>query len=300
MIRPQFLNLLNSSFLLWLDHYILEKGGGFITGITSNYYPIGQIYYSGTNLYTYASPYQPQVTDYSITPKLMTGCYLSGSFINVGSSGLISIDYKSNRLFFDRNIGNSTKVSGVFSLNEVNIMSLTVAEDKILFETKMNLRNKTNITPTGIPNDSVTYPAIYVKDSDMSNKPYALGGLDKTTVNIGAFLFMETQYQLDTLKSILNDAKNEIFPLLTPDKNPYNALGGFKDNQIYNYNTLKTGYIAAGSGVYIDDVSVTTFGKGLGRTVYSELMALNPDVFWSVVDFDICRIRLPRSNANNL
>ncbi len=290
MLKPQYLNLLNSSFLLFLNNHILSKGLGYTTGVSSYYYPIGQVYYSGVNLYTYASPYQPQVFDSSITP-VMSGCYLSGSFITVGQSGLVDINRDKNQLYFSNYVGNYTKISGVFPLNEINILPLQISEQKLLFETKFALRNRTTVSLTGIPGDSVVYPSIYIKESQSNNVPYELGGTDETISEIGVFLFCENAYQLSALRSILTDAKNELFGVLTEDKMPFNVLGGYRNPAInYNYTTTTSGYKYY-SGVNINDVVVNSF---INRAINKDFMSLNPNVHLAVADFSLSRIRMSR------
>ena len=59
MIKPQFSNILNSSFLLWLNNHILKKGQAF-TNVSSPLYPISSQY---NGLTTYAAPYNQFVSD---------------------------------------------------------------------------------------------------------------------------------------------------------------------------------------------------------------------------------------------
>jgi hypothetical protein len=293
MIQPQFLNLLNSSFVLFLEHSILEKGQSYTTGVSSKYYPIGRTY---NNYYVYGSPVQPQVADASITVP-MTGIYINGTFYQRGVTPFVDIDYKNNRVILSSQANN---VSGYFPLSDINILPLDVSEEKLLFETKFNLKNQStnNITNfTGINNDEKTYPAIYYKSESMTNKPFAFGGVDESEVNVGLFLIMESKYQLDALCSILADFNKKNFALLTSDKMPYNYLGGFKETgSNFNYSILNTTYLSNNSGIYIKDVTI----NNSNRFYNADSNKLNPDVHFAVAQFDLCKPRLPRSNTNNL
>lgn len=291
MFTPQYLNLVNSSFLLFLEHQILEKGSGFVTGVNSRYYPIGRTY---NNYYVYASPVQPQICDESITSP-MTGVYVGSTFYQRGEGNFVDIDYKNNRTIFNAPVNN---VSGIFPLNDINILSLDISEEKLLFETKLKLRNQnSNIIPsnyTGLLNDEKSYPAIYVKSEGLVNKPFAFGGQDETAVNVGVFIFSDSKYQLDSVCSIINDMKLEYFALLTPDKMPFNVFGGLKNTgNNYNYTTLNTGYLAQNSGVYIRDVTINYFN----RFYSADFMKMNPDVYYAIGEFDLCRPRLSRQGG---
>jgi hypothetical protein len=288
MIQPQYLNLVNSSFLLWLDNYILEKGEGY-TSTNSQFYSISQTY---NNLFTYASPYQPIVADADITDP-PTGIYVNGVFYNRGDGGFVDFNYAKGQAYF------STKpagiVSGDFAVKDINILPLDISEDRLLFETKFDLRSKVNQTLSGLKSDAYTYPAAYVKCEYGRNEPFSFGGMDLSQTYVGVFLFCDSQYQLDAIKSILQDSAHTYVPLLTIDKFPYNIYGGLKETgSNFNYDTTVNNVVSAGSGVYIKDVQVTTFDREFVR----DFSQLNPDVYWAVVDFKLDRPRSPRASNN--
>jgi hypothetical protein len=289
MIQPQFLNLANSSFLLFLEHYILEKGSGFSTGVSSQYYPIGRTF---NNYYAYSSPYQPQIFDSSITVP-MTGIYVNGTFYQRGQGSFQDIDYKRNIAYFTAPV---SSVSGYFPINDINILPLEVPEEVLLFEKKFSLR-KPNSYLSGIQGDSYTYPCIYVKEVGSNNRPFAFGGEQESDVNIGLIILAESSYQLGAIKGILCDMQEEIFPFFTADKFPLNVFGGFKETgSNFNYNTLKTGYLAVNSGCYIKNVTVNSFD----RFQNADFSKLNPDVYYAIADVTFCKTRYPRSTSNNL
>jgi hypothetical protein len=226
----------------------------------------------------------------------MTGVYVGATFFKVGQGNLVGINYKTNRLFFNSQVSN---VSGVFPLNDINILPLDVSEEKLLFETKFKLRNQgtnTIISENTIKEDEKTYPAIYYSSQGLDNKPFELGGRDETTTKVNLFLICESKYQLDALSSILSDSKLEYFAFLTPDKMPFNYLGGFKNTGAnFNYNTLNTQYLSAGSGLYIKDVTIDNFN----RFQNADVSKLNSDVYFGIAEFELCKTRLPRNSSNN-
>ena len=290
-MRPQFLNLAHSSFLLFLNNYILKRGSG-VAPVSSKFYPIGQ---SINGVYTYAAPYQPIVYDSSICQP-MTGVYINSQPIQRGVSGFIDINYQKGEVYFNNNV-NQYQVSGDYMVAEIQVLPLTVSEEKLLLETKFNLRNKTTQTLSGLNSDSYTYPSIYVKGFKSDNTPYAFGGEELSDTTIGLFLLMSNSYQLDAIKSILTDMEQELVPFLTQDQFPFDIYGGFKNTgSNFNYDTLKTTYLNANSGMYVKDVVVNTYV----RQYESETKSLNPDVYWALADITICKTRFPRNIDNNL
>lgn len=288
MIQPQFLNLANSSFLLWLDNYILNKGSGYSV-VNSSFYPVNQIY---NGLYTYASPYQPFVADASIVNPI-TGIYVNGVYYNRGDGNFIDFNYAKGQAYFNAKVG---AITGACPIKEINILPLNVSEDKLLFETKFDLKSRVNQTATGLSSDSYTYPALYVKSESAGNQPFAFGGLDLSEIYVGVFMFCESQYQLDAVKSILQDSAHSYIPLLTQDKFPYNIYGGFKETgSNFNYQTLTNGIVSAGSGMYIKNVSISTYS----REFVQDFSKLNPSVYFAIADFKLEKPRYPRG-LNNL
>lgn len=291
MIKPQILNLINSSFLLWLENFLLRKGECYQTGVNSRFFPVGRTF---NNYYTYSSPVQPQICDGSITPP-MTGIFVGSNFYQRGQSPFVDINYKKNQVYFTSPVDN---VSGIFPLNEINILNLGISEEKLLFETKFDIRkNNISSSTTGISNDSYTCPSIYIKSQGLQSENFCFGGTDETTINMGAFLFFQDKYSLDACCSILSDSRLEHFGFFTPDKMPFNIFGGQKETgSNFNYSTLNNIYLQANSGVYIKDVTINSFR----REYFADFNKLNPDIYWALADFEICRVRNPRSSINNL
>jgi len=288
MIQPQYLNLVNSSFLLWLDHLILDKGGGYTT-VNTEFFPIGRTY---NGLFTYAAPYQPIICDSSIQLP-PTGIYVNGNYYNRGEGGFVDFNYSKGQAYFS-NKPNGI-VSGSFSVADINILPLNVSEDTLLFETKFDLRSRVNQSISGLKSNTYTYPAMYVKCEYGKNEEFAFGGVDLSQVNVGVFLFCDSQYQLDAVKSILQDSTHSYVPLLTADKFPFNIYGGFKETgSNYNYNDTVNGIVSAGSGVFIDEVIISSFDREFSR----DFRSLNPSVYWAIADFKLNRPRLPRVAYN--
>lgn len=285
MIKPQYLNLLNSSFLLWINNHILKRGQGFIN-TSSLFYPINTRY---NNYYTYSAPFQQIVSDFSINnANIPTGIYVNGSYLLKGQSGFVDINYDRAEVYFNSNVNRT--VSGNYALKDINVLYSNFSEQKLLFDTKFALRSKYPQNYTGLNKEEVTYPCIYVKSEAGGNEPLAFGGLDDSITHFGVYMFCESQYQLDALKSIIADSRHEYIPLFTTGEMPYNLLGGFNNNINFNYDVASSGKVSNGSGILITDVNITNFR----REVYGDFSKLNPDIYWAIADFTVSKPRYPR------
>lgn len=294
-MRPQYLNYVNSSFVLFLDNYILIKTSGFYSGLSTKFYPTNNKY---NNLFTYQSPYSNFIIDSSITTPI-TGIYINNMFITTGTSGFVGLNADKGQVYFSNNIGNNI-LSGVFATKEVAVLPLTISEEKLLFETRFNPRPKTSSNSisfsnvTGLAQDSYTYPAIYVKGFSNFSVPHAFGGLDLSTTNVGLMIVSENSFQCDAIKSILSDMREELVPFLTDF--PFDIYGNYKiTGQNYNYDSWVSGALFSGKYMYIDDVVVNSFK----REYNLDSSKLNPDVFFAIADVTLCKNRFPR-NSNNL
>ena len=164
-------------------------------------------------------------------------------------------------------------------------------EEQLLFETKLVLNPRTSdikIT-TGVDASVQTYPAIFVKDNGGRNEPFAFGGQDNTIVYTRAIIVADSQYEVDAIGSIFRDTQKEYIPLLTEAEQPFNAFGGYRDNVQYNYTGL-TNSKDESQKAFLDDVNISRFD----RTLENEVRKFNPNVYSSIIDFEITKVRFPR------
>jgi hypothetical protein len=286
-IAPQYENLMMSSLILWLDHELLKRGGYETVGAT--FYPMSRPANQG---YVFASPYAQLASDTSVAGvTVMTGVYLNGSYILKGQSGLADINYEKGQVYFTGTIPTNPRVSGNFSFKQINTTLLRDSEIKVIFEQKMNLKPKTNanIQFTGLANDEITYPVIFLRNEGGNNKAFAFGGTDETTTNIGCYLFLSSQFELDAIRNIIKDRRYDYIPLFSADQMPYNGLGGFKNNVNFNYTNATASKVLYGSGIFIKDVILTDFSK---RGLFQEVGSLTPDCFFGLAEFELCKPRL--------
>ena len=123
-----------------------------------------------------------------------------------------------------------------------------------------------------------------------SNSPIAFGGEDITTVNIRAIVLAQSQFELDAIGSIFRDTQKTLVPLFEESEMPFNSFGGYKDATQYNF-TEATSSKGSAASCFLEEV----FVSNMDRAISSKMRSLNPDVFTSVIDFELTNFRFPRN-----
>jgi len=279
----QYENRVVSSFLLWLDHTILKKGEAF-TNFGSDFFSVNSLY---QNYHTWGAPYKQFVADSSIpNVQVPTALTVSGSSVNVGSGPLAEVNYNEGQAYFHNPIV-AGQVSGNYSVKDFSTYLTNKAEQELLFETKISLRNATTQEVTGLAPNVQTYPAIFIKNNGGRNEPFAFGGTDMTKINARAIVLSDSAFSLDAACAIMKESTRKYVPVITSENLPFNALGVAKDGSIDYSGHMIPGIVDAGSGMYIGDVTVSKIIANRG-----DFNNLNPDVFSAFVDFDL---ELPRN-----
>jgi len=287
-MKPQFDNQVLSSFLLWFDNKLLTKGEAF-QNTTGQFYSVLDDYY-GYN--AYASSYSQIVADASVPgATIPMGLYAGNTLVNVGEGGddgLYAIDYNNGRSYWSG--AQSSDVTGSFAIKDFNVFLTNQTEDEILFQTQYTNRNQvSDVVPTGLQPDTKTYPVVYLKNAGGRNEPFAFGGQDNTIVYTRAIIVADSQYEVDAIGSIFRDTQKEYIPLLTEAEQPFNALGGYRDNVQYNYTGI-TDCKDESQKAFLDEVNISRFD----RTLENEVRKFNPNVYSSIIDFEISKVRFPR------
>ena len=300
-MKVQFDNRVMSSFLLWFDHTLLKEGEAF-TNTSSWFYPVENLH---TNLYTYGAPFKQFVSDESITGagaaqvdslvQIPTGIYLDGALIGTGTNDFSGINYEQGQVYFGSQITSpETRVSGNFAIKDFNVYLTNEPEEKLLFETKFNLRPKSAETQTGLASNSITYPAIFLRYNGSHTEPLAFGGYDMTTINLRAVVLADNQFTLDAVCSIFRDKARQHFTLFGTGDMPYNTLGDFKSGTPYSYTGTMINK-SENNFIFIENVGVSKFSRDVNIKVNN----LNPDVFNGVIDFEVTKPRYPRLANRN-
>lgn len=277
-----------SSFLLWFDHYLLEKGEAY-TNYSSKFYPVDNSFTAYT---TYSAPFKGFVADSSVTnATIMTGIYLGNSFVTNGISGFVDIDYEEGNIYMDS--AQTLQVSGDYSIKEYNVKFSDKSEETILFETKFRKNNEErtqyNIESTGIYDSAETYPAIYILNNGTRNDEFVFGGQELTVTDVRAVVMGDSLFSVDGVCSIFRDRERTHVCLLDESEYPFNALGGFVGTS-YNYTGIEASKPTE-SGLYIEKVSVSR----LPRASATEITIENPEIYSAIIDFELHKYRRPRA-----
>ena len=279
-----FENIAVQSFYLWLNNRIQSNGG--CINYSSQLFPINQTI---NGLYTYAAPFCQFVSDNSISGiNIISGVYVNNSFITPGQSGLVDINYDKGQVYFNQPINGT--VSGNYAIREINTVIPWFPDMNLLFETKMTLRPKQPQVYTGVANNTISYPAIFVKPEGGKNTPWEFGGTDRSFITMNCYVFCENQFQLDAINSILKDSRLKYIPIISATESPYNVYGGYKNGIPYNYQNLTQNKVLAGSGIIIEEVTVTDWGR---RGIASTLESMTNDSFFSLISCSIWAPRVP-------
>lgn len=286
-MKAQFDNQVMSSFLLWFDHTLLDKGDAY-QNTTGQFYSVSDDYF-GYN--TYASSYSQFVSDASITgATIPTGLYAGNTLVNVGeggSDGLYAIDYGNGRSYWSG--AQSSNVTGSFAIKDFNVYLTSRTEDEILFQSQYTNRNKiSSVVPTGLEQDTLTYPVVYIKNDGSNNEPFAFGGQDNTIINVRAIVIADSQFDIDAIGSLFRDRRFEQIGILEPSEMPFNQFGYYRSSQ-YDYTGIVNGK-GSDQQLYVEDVNISRFD----RVLENEVRKFNPNVYSTLIDFEVSKIRTPR------
>ena len=280
-MQAQFSNQIVSSFYLWLDRQLTHFGRAFTNG-NSQFYKINPTF---NGLFTYALPYQPIIFDQSVSgAAIMSGVYLNNTFSLPGQNGLVGINYDKGQIYTSSSY---SSVSGVFGLKEYNIRLTNDMEETLLFETKYEQRPKIGQTITGLLNNEVTYPVVYLRMDGPENSPFALGGLEETEIPIRAVIMTDSEFSLNAIQGMFSDMVDLNVPLVKDYEMPQNVYGGLKSGY-FNYTSMFGGNR---DFAYVKRVKVNAFNQGIRL----EIRRLNPNVYGGFVDFLLCSVRRPRA-----
>ena len=285
-MKPQFDNQIMSSMLLWFDHTLLKEADAY-QNVTGQFYDVSAEYFG---LETYASSYSQIVSDASITgATIPTGLYAGNSLINVGqggAAGLAAIDYNNGRSYWS---GDRTEnITGSFAIKDFNVFLTNSTEDEILFQTQYSNRNKqSDLVPTGLEPGTKTYPVVYLKNDGSYNDPFAFGGTDNTVMKVRAIVIADSQFHIDAIGSLFRDKRHENVAIFEESDMPFDVYGYYRNNNQYNYTGVSQTK-TYDQMLYLEDVNISRFD----RVLENEVRKFNPNVFSTLIDFEINKVRL--------
>ena len=150
-------------------------------------------------------------------------------------------------------VASSAALSGTYAFRDFNIYFANQLSEKAIFTNKYYLNSRFNRmqNPTPALYDMVA-PCIFISSKSMDNDQLSFGNKYNTTVEFSVIAVAETLYQLENVLSLICDAKNLTFPLLSPADSPLNFYNNYKTS--YNYDVLKAQY-AGNTPLMIMEVS---------------------------------------------
>lgn len=280
-MKATYVNNLMSSFYLWLDHEVLDRGEAFI-----NY--SGRLYNSPDPNFpdssVYGAPFRQWVYDSSIpNVNIPSGVFINGNYIARGTSGL-NLDFNKGRAIISGNA--SSNVTASYSFKEYNIYYTDEREEKLLFEKAYNITPKVSQITGTLGYLDTPYPCIFIKHRVGENIPFAFGGQDSTETSLRCIVLASNSFSLDGLISILSDSARKVFPVFPPQDFPFNYFGDFKTGTSFNYINLCKNQPQS-SLVHIDRVTVSKLDE-------IDNAKINKKCVGALIDFELSDVRTPR------
>ena len=282
-MKPQYQHNLMTSFLLWFDNHLLQKGQAY-----SN--QTGKLFYFNDSRLpdtykAYASPYKQWVNDSSITGD--TNPIIPTGFSRSGRNDDIIFDFENGRIIeTGGNFSTTETLTGTFAVKDFNIYLTNDTEEDLILENKFELNSRYTQDASGIkPYDQMT-PAIFINSEMMRNEGFAFGGEDLTKNTIKAVVLAENSYQLDGVLSIFADTARKSFTKISFTGHPSTEYGDVK-NGSYSYTSVANTYDGS-NPYYIEDVTVSKFSERAQQQVPGEIKV-------GFIDFEVSTARFPRS-----
>ena len=222
-----------SSLALLLDYKLLKQGQAY-TNYSGRFYPVNT---KINGLYAYGAPFKQLVNDTSISgATVMSGIYLDGSFLRPGQSGFYGINHYDGLAYFTSPVSNAqNRLSGNYAYKDFSIKLTDQTDYKLLFGSKYLSNQAYAQNPTGVAEDAEIFPIIYVKATDIENKPFAFGGLDDNTMHVRCVMVAEDMYSVLGVSNIFKNLNLKTFTVY--NTLPFNQLGLYTGVN-YNYENL--------------------------------------------------------------
>lgn len=286
----QYENKVMSSMLLYLDNQICSKGEAYTNLTNQTIYPIdsnSEVYHSGNltvyPFHIYALPYKQIIIDESITgANICKGVTKDGVYStpngNPANGDFQSIlHHKGQFLFVDDQDSSTLTVS--CAVKDFNIYISSKFEEDLLLKTAFQTNPKISQTLAGLPDETETFPAIFLKNMGGENQPLALGQRAHNVITrIRAVVMADSAFNLDAVCNILKNTKEDDLPILEPGNLPFDSIGGYT-GVIYDYSIESA---AATEKATIWNVSVTRLNPNS-----SGLKNIHAEVHSAFVDFEV-------------
>ena len=283
-MKPQYQHELMTSFSLWFDHELLQKGEAY-SNKTGTLYAQSDSRLPNSYI-SLQSDYKQWVNDSSITGEVNP--IIPTDFQGSGRSNDIIFDFDNGRLIETGSVfsaGNT--LTGSFSVKDFNVYLSNESEEDLITENKFKLNSRYG-TPTisGIEPYAQVVPAIFLNCEYMRNEGFAFGGEDRSVNTIKAVVLAEDSYQLDGALSIFADSARKVFQKIPFSAHSLTEYGDIKGG-VYNYTGLAHTYSSQNPFV-IEDVSVSKLSSKAQDKIPG-------DLYIGFIDFEVSTTRYPRS-----
>jgi hypothetical protein len=278
-MKPQYQHNVTTSFALWFDHYLLEKGEAYSnqTG-TFTYYADPRI---STTYKAFGTPYKQFVYDSTITgASIPSGVHVSGVF--KGRNDGVIIDYINGRALIS-GVSAGVPVTGSFAVKDFNIYLTNENEDDLILDNNLDFNKKFPWTGKYIPPYDQVAPAVFIANDSTYNSPFSFGGEDESRSFVKCVVFTDNPYQLDGILSIFTDSKSTSFKHKDFTGYPLTEYGDVK-NQTYSYDSSATNQ----NDFFIDEVVCSKLKDSRAR-------GGNAKPYIGFIDFEVVKYRYPRS-----
>jgi hypothetical protein len=283
-MKEQFSHKLISSFYLWMDNYILDKGKGWVnkTGTFRR-----QKDNSAPTTYSWAAPHQQLVWDASVYgATIFNNATTTSGNVLTRESG-IKFDYINGRILSNHDWGNT--LTATYAKKDFNIY--TAEEDDVdlylenILDQNVNLPGK----QTGIPPYQFVAPCMILTLTNNVNEPFAFGGQDKTNTTIRAFVIANNKFHKESLESLCVDSARSCVTLF-PNMSvlPITEYGDVKGSG-YSYKYIRDYF--DNQDIYIDSVEAIKIGEKTNK---------NKNFYLSLIEFDLSTIRFPRQEVDDV
>ena len=108
-------------------------------------------------------------------------------------------------------------------------------------------------------------------------------------MNVRAIVIADSQFEIDAIGSLFRDQEKTFVPLFESSEMPFDQFGYYKDGVQYNYTGVTAGESAA-QKVFLEEINISRFD----RVMENEVRKFNPNVFSTIIDFELNKVRNPR------
>jgi len=108
-------------------------------------------------------------------------------------------------------------------------------------------------------------------------------------MNARAIVIADSQFEIDAIGSLFRDLRQTNVAIFEGSEMPFNQFGYYKDGVQYNYTGVTNGKSDA-QQIFMEDVNIARFD----RVLENEVRKFNPNVYSTLIDFELNKIRFPR------